>query len=72
MKGRGIYYADQPDRRKPQFLFHNFASGKAIRIATPQNDVYWGFSVDPDEKWILSTQGGGAGGSDLVLVENFH
>jgi len=72
VKRRGIYYAAQPDHKETQFLFYDFASMTTKRIATLPNYVGWGFSVSPDAQWILSTQGGNAGGRDLVLVENFR
>jgi len=72
VKRRGIYDAAQPDPIEIQFLFYDFASMTTKRIATLLNHVGWEFSVSPDAQWILSTQGGNAGGSDLVPVENFR
>src|SRR5262249_54484770 len=59
VKQRGIYYAGQPERKETQFLFFDIASGKTKRVATIQDIVYSGFSVSPDEQWILYTQSQG-------------
>jgi len=72
---RGIYYAycaGEPKGNETQFLFYGFASRKSKILATTARPVVWGFTVSPDEKWILSTEVGDSGGSDLVLVENFR
>ena len=71
-KERGIYYVAQADPKETQFLFYNFATGKSKTLATSKKYFGWGFSVSPDEKWILSTQGDRPGSSDLVLVENIR
>jgi len=71
-KERGIYYVAQADPKETQFLFYDFATGKSKTLATTKKYFGWGFSVSPDEKWILSTQGDHPGASDLVLVENIR
>ena len=71
---RGIsyaYYAGEPRGKETQILFYDFASSKSRILTTTPRPVVWGL-VSPDEKWILSTEVGDSGGSDLVLVENFR
>jgi len=73
VKLNGIYYAAKPDRNETPFFFYDFAKGKTKRIATIQNEVDFGFSVSPDERWILYTQEvTGSERADLMLVENFR
>jgi len=81
---RGIYFASKPDRagrvgadrnRADRLLFTfsflPYAGGKAGQIAVIRDQVWYGFSVSPDERWILYTQGDFLP-SDLMLVENFR
>ena len=72
VKQRGIYYASKPDQNGTPFLFYDFGSGMTKHIATIRKDVEWGFTVSPDERWILFTQEGIEERSELMLVENFH
>ena len=76
VKHQGIYYVSKPDQNETHFLFYflfyDFTSGKTKRIATIRdNSVEWGFTVSPDEQWILFTQGSEQR-ADLMLVENFQ
>jgi serine/threonine protein kinase/Tol biopolymer transport system component len=68
---RGLYYMSQPDSRSKtkviQFL--SFADQKARMVASIRQDVYHGFSVSPDERWLLYAAWG-SGGSNVMLVEN--
>lgn len=68
----GLYYMSQPDARsktKPvQFL--SFADHKTRVVATITQDVYHGFSVSPDERWLLYAPNE-RGGSNVMVVENF-
>ncbi len=50
--------------------FLNLTTGKTQVIA-PIRDGYFGFSVSPDRKWILYTQGIPLS-SELVLAEGFQ
>jgi hypothetical protein len=72
IKQKGIYFATKPDSKGIQFLFYDYATGKTRHIATTQGYVGYGFTVSPDEQWILSNQAEGSGRSDLMLVENFR
>ena len=73
LKERGIYYASQPNFPETKFAFFEFSTGKSKTLATVQRYVGYGFTVSPDENWILSAQSSGTRGtSDLVLVENFR
>ena len=67
----GIYYATQSAPGVTEFLLHDFADGKTKHIATTQLRVLYGFTVSPDEHWILYT-GRPPLRSDLMLVENFR
>jgi hypothetical protein len=65
----GIYFIPSGQHAAIQFL--NFVGGKISTIAKlPQSPLY-GFSLSPDEHWLLYTQYEGRG-SNLMLVENFH
>jgi Tol biopolymer transport system component/DNA-binding winged helix-turn-helix (wHTH) protein len=73
VKQRGVYYAHaEVSLQHPEFLFHDFATGKTKRIATIDGFVWNGFSVSPDEQSILFTQSQGEGTNDLMIVENFR
>ncbi len=73
VKQRGIYYAYAAESLSPrQFLFYDFATGNTKHLTTINDPVWDGFSVSPDEKWILYTQEQGEGINDLMLVENFR
>ena len=51
-----------------QFL--SFADQKTRVVATLKQGVYHGFSLSPDERWLLYAPYG-HGGSNVMLVENF-
>ncbi len=80
---RGIYFVSKPDQaaaarpgqNESQFLFNflfvPFAGGKTRRVAVIPELVQYGFSVSPDERWILYTQAAKKT-TDLMLVENFR
>ena len=74
VKQQGVYYVSQEAQTGTQFLFlfYDFARKKTRRIGTTRNWVQWGFTVSPDEQWILLTQGTRDKRADLMLVENFH
>jgi Tol biopolymer transport system component/tRNA A-37 threonylcarbamoyl transferase component Bud32 len=63
---QGIYFVSSP---KLQYL--DFSTGRSRAILTTQKQPEFGLSVSPDEHWLLYTQLD-HGGSDLMLVENFH
>lgn len=69
---RGLYYMSQPDKRSRSKLvqFLSFADQKTRVVATITQDVYHGFSVSPDERWLLYAPHG-RGGSNVMVVENF-
>jgi hypothetical protein len=57
--------------RQPQAVqFLSFADQKTRVVATIKQDVYVGFSLSPDERWLLYAPYG-RGGSNVMLVENF-
>ena len=74
VKQQGVYYVSQEAQTGTQFLFlfYDFARKRTRRIGTTRNWVQWGFTVSPDEQWILLTQGTRDTRADLMLVENFH
>ena len=61
-----------PSDRPGQFAIHffSFSSGKTSQLASIAKSVAYGFSVSPDERWILYPQIDHQG-SDLMLVKNF-
>jgi eukaryotic-like serine/threonine-protein kinase len=69
---RGLYYMMQPDPRAKTKLIQllSFADQKTRLIASITQDVYHGFSVSPDERWLLYAPFG-PGGSNIMLVDNF-
>jgi hypothetical protein len=67
---QGIYFIPQPDSSgRYSIQFFKFATGKTQQLVG--KCVMWGFSVSPDERWILYPQVDHEG-SDLMLVENFR
>jgi Tol biopolymer transport system component len=70
---RGLYYMSQPDSRSKTLLiqFFSFADQKTRLIASIRQDVYHGFSVSPDERWLLYAPSGPGGSSNVMVVENF-
>jgi eukaryotic-like serine/threonine-protein kinase len=71
---RGIYYISQAAKKETSFpiLFYDFARRQTKQIGIIRDEVEWGFTVSPDEQWILFTQGTVGVLSDLMLVENFR
>jgi Domain of unknown function (DUF5050) len=69
---RGIYYMTQADARSETQLvqFLNFADQKTRVLATIKQNVYHGFSLSPDERWLLYAPHG-RGGSNVMVAENF-
>jgi dipeptidyl aminopeptidase/acylaminoacyl peptidase len=68
---RGIYFMPGvTDRFTIQFF--NFATGKITQIASIERELQYGFSVSPDERWILYPEVDQSGSSDIMLVENFR
>lgn len=68
---KGIYFMANTTGKIP-IEFFDFASGKRTRLATLDKVPTWGFSVSPDERWILYAQLDEAWTGDLMLVENFR
>lgn len=69
---RGLYYMTQPDPRSDTKLiqFLSFADQKTRVVASVKQGVYAGFSLSPDERWLLYAPYS-RGGSNVMLVENF-
>jgi Tol biopolymer transport system component len=69
---RGLYYMTQPDLYSDTKLVHFLSSAdhKTLIVATIKQKVYVGFSVSPDERWLLYAPNE-RGGSNVMLVENF-
>jgi len=68
---KGVYYATQSAPGVTEFLLYGFADGKTKDIATIRFPVQYGFTVSPDDRWILYTAMTNFR-SDLMLVENFR
>ncbi len=71
---QGIYFATAEVSSRPVVEFFSFATGEISQVATlekPIVDNIWGFSVSPDERWMLFTQQD-QGGSDIMLMEDFR
>jgi hypothetical protein len=66
----GIYFIPAPREGRFAIHFLSFSSGKTSQLASITKPVGWGFSVSPDERWILYDQTDHLT-SDLMLVENF-
>jgi hypothetical protein len=72
--GRGIYYLNRQADPGPAIEFHDFASGRASRVAafSIEGELHGaGFAVSPDERSFLYTVWPKPK-SDIVLVENFR
>ena len=69
---RGVYYMSQPDPRCNTKLiqFSSFADGKTTLITSLKQNLYVGFSISPDERWLVYAPSGRAG-SNVMLVEDF-
>ena len=68
----GLYYMTQPNPRVKTKLIQllSFADQKTLLIASIQQDVYHGFTVSPDEHWLLYAPSRSVG-SNVMVVENF-
>ncbi len=64
----GVYFTSV---KGSEIEFLSFATGQTQRIATLDKRTHMGFSLSPDERWLLFTQIDQRG-SDLMLVENFR
>ena len=70
----GIIYKDTRTKNNQETIvieFLNFRTGKVSTIADEMSNSLH-ISISPDEKWLLHTQYGPGGGSDIYLVENFR
>jgi WD40 repeat protein len=65
----GIYFI--PNGPHPAIQFFSFADSKTSTIAKLPRTALYGFSLSPDERYLLYTQYEDRG-SNLMLVENFH
>ena len=68
---KGIYFVVPKPDGTSLFQFSSFATGRVTTLTEIRQLVSWGFSVSPDERYILYTQEDQTG-SDLMLVENFR
>ena len=62
----GLYFIAERELQ-----YRSFVTGESKTILTIQKPTALSMSVSPDEHWLLYTQID-QGGSDLMLVENFH
>jgi len=67
---RGIYFIPTPEHASIQFL--NFATGKIEQVISLASRPANGFSVSPDERWLLYASYDLLLIHDLMLVENFR
>jgi eukaryotic-like serine/threonine-protein kinase len=69
---RGLYYMSQPDTasKNKRVNFVSFADQKTRVVATIPQDVYHGFSISPDDRWLLYAPNG-RGGSNVMVAETF-
>ncbi len=67
----GIYFIPAARDGRFAIYFLNFSTGRTSQLASIAKQVQYGFSVSPDERWILYPQVDHQG-SDLMLVENFR
>ena len=67
----GIYFIPAPRDRQFAIHFLSFSSGQTNQLASISKEVQYGFSVSPDERWILYSQMDHRY-SDLMLVKNFR
>jgi hypothetical protein len=72
LTAHGLYYMTQPDPRSDTKLvqFLRFGDRSPRVVTTIKQNVYAGFSLSPDEHWLLYAPNG-RGGSNIMLVENF-
>jgi Tol biopolymer transport system component len=69
---RGLYFMTQPDVHTETRLVRllSFSGHKTRVVATLKQGLYHGFSLSPDERWLLYAPYG-RGGSNVMVVENF-
>ncbi len=68
----GIYFIPRQDPRSGYSIqFLNTATGKSQKVASIEKPIGVGLAVSPDRRKILYAQVD-QGGSDLMLVEDFH
>jgi Tol biopolymer transport system component len=65
----GIYFI--PTFEPPTVQFLDFTDHKIVTIGAIEKTPGWGFSISPDERWLLYAQYDSVG-SDLMLIENFR
>jgi serine/threonine protein kinase/Tol biopolymer transport system component len=73
----GIYFIAWPDVAQPQLLLNwdinhlSFATGRVTRVGKTEGRPLWGFSVSPDERWLIYARGQSLE-ADLMLVEGIR
>jgi Tol biopolymer transport system component len=69
---RGLCYMTQKDTHSDIRLVHLLSSAdhKTRVVATLNQGVYHGFSLSPDERWLVYAPYG-RGGSNVMVVDNF-
>jgi Tol biopolymer transport system component/DNA-binding winged helix-turn-helix (wHTH) protein len=65
----GIYFI--PTFQPPTLQYLSFTEHKILTIASLEKTPGWGFSISPDERWLLFAQYESVG-SDIMLVKNFR
>jgi hypothetical protein len=68
----GAYYMTQSDPRSVTRVvqYMSFTDQKTRTIATINQNVYHGFSLSPDERWLLYAPSE-HGGNNVMVVDNF-
>jgi hypothetical protein len=68
----GVYFISKPNEKGVSFIrFEDVATGSVRTIAPIEHQVWYGFTVSPDQRNSLYSQADNYG-SDLMLVENFR
>ncbi len=71
---QGIYFIDGTAKPTATICFYDFATRNVRNLAPVHSDPAWGtqegFSVSPDEKWLLYV--GGIYTSDIMMIDNFR
>ncbi len=74
LTGRGIYFIDHNAKPVAIICFYDFATQRVRNLAPVHSDpafrIGGGFSVSPDDKWLVYE--GGIVASDIRMIDNFR